>query len=959
MKRQFLLATFFLVLTSYFSYVVAQEDYGYPAYKPLDVCPQEIVGYEKIATIDLTSPDASIDDWTPGPGARLALGEHGATMTATNTDPYFSISPAPVFLVGDALEKAIGKTLVKIRMRRDNKGMGQIFFATTDEPDYCEKNSVHFEIADDPDWHEYIAAIDIQGTPTRFRFDLGTDVGKADIERIEFYRVVFKPVKFGAHEVNEGALHFDLIGKEKVDAQYYGADTTDAQPSEIELNGSTRVALRYPQKRAFEEIEVVATSQRTQETFSRRFFIFNETVADEELKSNETRSVPTLKNDRLEARFASDASGAEIFRDGKRVAVISPLIVEEGDGAAILPVATDFSAVDLTQVASSANVATKGTRLTPVLRFADENQVEFYLSRVPIDAAREKLGARDSRAKKDAGSDLAERAIDPSSICGSLTFRLNGDLLEFDFDAPCLVHAPVARILGEMEQAVLSGSEYLEKGEHSSSTADIETDEHARYAQPVDWTTAPFASIVTDRCSASLLYDNPKSRAIFAVPNFIDGDANNSRFNICAKQGSGRIRFADALEPIEEAILWSVKTRGLPEPPIPPRAGREQADFILASFEQSCLKTPDGWGHAVVSKDSQYQYKPLWGSDFVSVIWEISGNLPDVPKLEWGGGHISNYNSLLLTGHGQALLNHVNGRAAALLARQKEDGSYRYSGKYLRCARYNYASGDCANSLYALMEIYRLTKNETILPAVKKGLDFVNKLKTPAGAQTWELSLHTPDIMGSSRCVLANVMYYEATGEQAYLDAAIRWAITGIPFVYLWEDPELTPGEQPMMRYATIAVFGATSWTAPNWMGRPVQWCGLDYAHALIKLAKHDATLDWAKIAEGIVASAECQLADEEFIGLLPDSFQLATQKKFPAYINSTVVWMLRRQLEGEPTNVCVVDCAGRRIVSPYQAEVDGNAVVIRAKEGTTYQIMIDGKELKTIQSKGEDRIEF
>ena len=46
------------------------------------------------------------------------------------------------------------------------------------------------------------------------------------------------------------------------------------------------------------------------------------------------------------------------------------------------------------------------------------------------------------------------------------------------------------------------------------------------------------------------------------------------------------------------------------------------------------------------------------------------------------------------------------------------------------------------------------------------------------------------------------------------------------PFVYQWS-------VRPTMAYATIAVFGATGWRAPNWMGLPVQWCGYDYAYAL------------------------------------------------------------------------------------------------------------------------------
>ena len=216
---------------------------------------------------------------------------------------------------------------------------------------------------------------------------------------------------------------------------------------------------------------------------------------------------------------------------------------------------------------------------------------------------------------------------------------------------------------------------------------------------------------------------------------------------------------------------------------------------------------------------------------------------------------------------------------------------------------------------------------------------------------------------------MANVWAYEGTGDQKYLDAARRWAITGLPFVYLWEDPELKPAGQtendddsyhPMMKYATIAVFGATIWIYPNWMGSPVQWCGLDYAHALIRLAKYDDALDWKKIAEGIVASAECQLCvEDDLVGLLPDWIQLETQERVGPFTNPCAVYMLRKMIEGEPTNLSVVDVDGKRVAAPFPMILEDGGVKIFAQKGLVYQIMIDGEEIREIESQGEDFIRF
>ena len=404
---------------------------------------------------------------------------------------------------------------------------------------------------------------------------------------------------------------------------------------------------------------------------------------------------------------------------------------------------------------------------------------------------------------------------------------------------------------------------------------------------------------------------------------------------------------------------------GLPELPKRPCSQEEEDARILASFTKSYIATPEGWMHACLNNEPPYSFRPTYGSDFLSTIWEISGEAPETPRVDFGGGHISNYSYYLATCKGDLLKNALASVKAPAVSSIQEDGSWRYSGKYLRGSNVDYASGHNGNFTYRLLEVWRLTGDKEALEVALKGLEFANKERTPRGAQVWELSIHTPDIMGSSRLVLSNVLAYEATGEEKYLDSARRWAISGLPFVYLWEDPDLKPwpgdknpeGEyQPMMRYATIAVFGATSWTSPNWMGRPVQWCGLDYAHALLLLSRYDSTLDWHKIGEGIIASAECQLClEDEKIGLLPDSFQLDTQERFPYWINPTAVHLLRRMADGRHTSLCVVDANGRRVASPYPAVVDGNKVKITAPKGARYQLLIDGSELREIVSNGED----
>ena len=107
-----------------------------------------------------------------------------------------------------------------------------------------------------------------------------------------------------------------------------------------------------------------------------------------------------------------------------------------------------------------------------------------------------------------------------------------------------------------------------------------------------------------------------------------------------------------------------------------------------------------------------------------------------------------------------------------------------------------------------------------MLAAAVKTLDYAKRFRTPRGAQVWEIPLHTPDMLASAYLVWAYVRGYELTGNEEYLREARKWALTGIPFVYLWSD-------YPVMLYATPPVYGATNWQAPFWIGLPVQWVGL------------------------------------------------------------------------------------------------------------------------------------
>jgi len=507
---------------------------------------------------------------------------------------------------------------------------------------------------------------------------------------------------------------------------------------------------------------------------------------------------------------------------------------------------------------------------------------------------------------------------------------------------PC--EGPVLRALGPLEQGLFAGVEYLAKGERSSSTLDIETEEHIRFAPDPMKVTMPLMAFVTDRASTAMTWQDMSLQPVFATPNFLDG-AEGHRAALRGKTIAAAIRIRPP-EPIEEAILWAVAKRGLPALPQAPRARQAQLDLCLKALSGPPLRTEAGWGHCAEPSWIRQPY-----ADQASTLWRLSGQAPELPRLAPGGSHIRNEAVYFLTGRANEWLQVRTGSVRGAISEQQPDGSFRYRGKYQRGHFEDTASGYCAQRAVELLECARLIGDDAALQAGINALEFMRHFRDPRGAQTWECPLHTPDILACAYLVHAYALGHNLTGKPEYLERARAWAITGLPFVYQWSC-------RPIMAYATIAVYGATEWRAPNWMGLPVQWCGYDYAYSLALLAPMDPSFDWKQVATGILLTAEqMQYPDGPYAGCVPDSFNLAEQHRNPAAINPCAVVSLRLRLEGQ---LDALDCAianGHRVVAPFPVAWIGNRAVIQGREGVSYQAVVDGRRVVELKSRGVDEI--
>jgi len=551
------------------------------------------------------------------------------------------------------------------------------------------------------------------------------------------------------------------------------------------------------------------------------------------------------------------------------------------------------------------------------------------------------LVQRDGVAPKleleEKGDTLVFRGED---VVATLTMEAGEVSVSIDSQTPC--EGPVLRAIGNLEQGLFAGLEYLGKGEKSSSDLDIETDERIRFAPDPLKVTMPLMACVTNRGAAAMTWTDMTLQPVFAAPNFFDGTPDH-RMSLRGTKIEATILVRRV--PLEETILWAVNKHGLPPLPEPPRDREAQWKLCLASINGP-IKGEGGWGHCA---------EPRWTrgphADMASTIWRLTGEVPAMTEIAGGGAHIRNDTIYFVTSRVNEWLQRKRGEVEGIIRSQKPDGSFRYEGEYRRGHFEDTASGFCAQRAMMLLDYAWITGDQAALDAGTRTLEYMKRFRTPRGAQTWELSLHTPDILASGRLVWAYVRGYELTGNEEYLARARAWALSGVPFVYLW-------GRYPTMVYATIPVYGATNWRAPNWIGLPVQWCGSVYAYALGLLAPYDQTLDWKRLARGIlIAGEQMQYPDGELVGCLPDVFFLAAQRRAGPSINPCALVSLRMLLDGEVDFLSVDVEAGHRVAAPFPVTIRDGKAQIRAKKGVAYQALVDGQRIVDIKSQGTDVI--
>lgn len=483
-------------------------------------------------------------------------------------------------------------------------------------------------------------------------------------------------------------------------------------------------------------------------------------------------------------------------------------------------------------------------------------------------------------------------------------------------------------------QALLAGVEYLEN-EPSSSTADLNPPDSNRQVTDTAKLTFPLMAVAARERYIALAWNQPPGAptcAVFDTPDrlfnsgaqvmgllFPGSDGSNRDESSLlpydtVKLPANKVARVAALllggrgGSVVPAVQDYVRHFGLPPLPEIPDGPAAYWELAARGWLDSQIRDGDLYRHAVPGFNSGPAADAALYQDW------LAGHVTDrtlAERLRTAAraalarvapanynhtrvGHVRDPAPALIYGAVAANLEQAEAHARGLLGRFEADGFIRYRPgggigglDYGRTHWAPDANGLTAGVLAVVLQEAAFTGNRELIAA---GLRHLRALtarfhqSVPRGAQTWEIPLHTPDILASAYLVQCYVLGYELSGEAGWLDEARYWAWTGVPFVYL-----NAPTDQPVWAYATVPVLGATQWIAPNWIGLPVQWCGLVYADALLRLARHVPDGPWRQLAEGIVRSGIQQTypaSDPKYLGLLPDSFHLRTQARNPANIN-------------------------------------------------------------------------
>jgi len=466
------------------------------------------------------------------------------------------------------------------------------------------------------------------------------------------------------------------------------------------------------------------------------------------------------------------------------------------------------------------------------------------------------------------------------------------------------------------DDALFPGLEYLLGEERSSSSAHAAPPHDLRFSPDPYKITAPLMAVRWRGYLVSMEWDPTQGwsgvlrvpNALFASPNFLEGGANHrlalwvptiprwADENTQQAREPFRLLKGEAIilqatlslstnaEDVIQAMEQYLKRVGMPFPPAPQRNDFAALQLTVQGLINSYDASQKAWHH---TNTGPVYYDP----EVALGLWALGHRLfpEDLRRHQAIEQTRAAIDARPGGQHGLEMAFYVGGLPSALKAEQqwveerikaqREDGSWAWQPETPRHALFG-KPGDSSSGWTGLFaqrvgRYARMSLQTDARESLMRSLRYLARQRRPEGAQTWELPLHVPDLLAAPYGVLAYLHAHALTGDPDMLTQARRWALRGTPFIYLWHTPD-----KPIMRGASIPVYGVTWLNQQPWFGVAVQWNGLVYANSLYQLAPHDAEYDWKRLADAITL---CAVQQQEWVsdrranreGFYPDAFNI------------------------------------------------------------------------------------
>jgi hypothetical protein len=446
-------------------------------------------------------------------------------------------------------------------------------------------------------------------------------------------------------------------------------------------------------------------------------------------------------------------------------------------------------------------------------------------------------------------------------------FDINGDCLLMPLTGRVEVEVPAKKTL-----ALFPGLEFLEGDEVSSSERDAHGPLAERRRPDRSKITVPLMAFEAEGALVALLWQGAASPFFEARERNLMSIEPEDRAVLLVEPGAT----------IYDAVPRWVSVFGLPEPEPWPRTLDEELALCRAGF--ASVAAPRGKHRHAAGQDWPAEWTPGFG-----VLRQLLGEKVDwfdySDLLSTVNCHVLRWEAPFYAGEPETAKKLLERLKLITDMRKRADGEWGFHPMTAEQRKLGTAGdsvlGTSAEKAYSVAKAARMTGDAELKSIALDVLGRLRRHRVPRGGQSWECPLYEPDLLAAAFAVGAYVEAWKLSGDRAWLKEAVRWARAGLPFLYLWE----FPGRKGM-RYASIPVFGTTQFTHPRF-GVPVQWNGLVFAYFLRKLAPHDRSFDWLRVAEGITASAvHQQYAEGPSKGCYPDGFFDQCTRRAPPDIN-------------------------------------------------------------------------